>query len=89
METCKAFRVSGRVQGVFFRASCKKKADELGLVGWVRNCSNGDVEGVARGRDDQLAQFRAWLQTGPPMASVDKLEFETSELESFNGFAIR
>ena len=89
METCKAFRVSGRVQGVSFRASCKKKADELGLVGWVRNCANGDVEGVARGTDDQLARFRDWLQTGPPMASVEGLEFEASEQESFSGFAIR
>ena len=89
MEKCVAFRVGGRVQGVFFRASCKQKADELGLVGWVRNRPDGDVEGVACGSDEQLSKFRSWLEQGPPMANVEKLEFEPCETSVYDKFQVR
>jgi|GEM_PF-506625 len=68
------FRVSGRVQGVCYRASTQQRAFELQLTGWVRNCRNGDVEGVAGGSELSLKQFQGWLAKGPEFAVVSKLE---------------
>lgn len=89
MGSCIAFRVSGRVQGVFFRASTRQKAVELGVSGWVRNCADGDVEGVACGDETQLAAFRSWLADGPPMATVEKMDFEDCDDGLFDTFEVR
>lgn len=70
---CKHFRVAGRVQGVFYRASTQSAAQRLGLVGWVRNCSNGDVELVAVGTATQLAELERWLWQGPALAQVQQV----------------
>lgn len=67
-------RVTGKVQGVFFRASTEKKAHELGLTGWVRNEDNGDVLIEAEGADEVLASFVAWCKQGPSGALVTSLE---------------
>ncbi|MBT7951986.1 MAG: acylphosphatase [Gammaproteobacteria bacterium] len=83
------FLVSGRVQGVFFRASTKAQADKLELSGWVRNCENDEVEGVASGTEQQLGIFIAWLQQGPKMAKVDKLEIEDCDFQVFSSFDVR
>ena len=83
------FLLSGRVQGVFFRASTKAQADKLQLSGWVRNCENGQVEGVASGTDQQLDAFISWLQQGPRMAKVDKLEIEDCDYQTFSSFDVR
>ncbi len=64
------FKVSGRVQGVFFRASTSHRAAELGLSGWVRNMPDGTVEVLARGDEAALEALREWLHEGPPMARV-------------------
>lgn len=66
--------VSGRVQGVFFRASTKEQAELLGLDGWVRNLPDGRVEVYATGSESQISRFRGWLKEGPDMAIVAKLE---------------
>lgn len=50
-------RISGTVQGVFYRSTAQKIAQEIGLVGWVRNCSDGTVEAVAQGTKKQLDDF--------------------------------
>jgi acylphosphatase len=83
------FIVSGRVQGVFFRASTKRQADSLGLGGWTRNCENGEVEGIASGTEQQLDSFIAWLRQGPTMAKVEKLNIEDCDYQSFNSFDVR
>jgi len=83
------FRVSGRVQGVFFRVSARQEALRLGLAGWVRNCSDGRVEGVAQGDVEALDEFRAWLAGGPPHARVDTLEWSPVADEILAGFRIR
>jgi acylphosphatase len=83
------FLVSGRVQGVFFRTSTKTQADKLELPGWVRNCENGEVEGVASGTEQQLDIFISWLQQGPRMAKVDKLEIEDCDYQTFSSFDVR
>lgn len=83
------FVARGRVQGVFFRISTKTQADSLGLSGWVRNCENGEVEGVASGTEPQLDIFISWLQQGPKMAQVDKLKIEDCDYQSFKSFDVR
>ena len=67
---CVRFVVSGRVQGVFFRASTREQAMRLGLTGHVRNLEDGSVEVVACGEPSALAALERWLQHGPPSARV-------------------
>ena len=67
------FRISGRVQGVFFRASTRKEAQRLGLAGYARNLLDGNVEVLAIGTSDDIASLERWLQHGPPAARVDAL----------------
>lgn len=69
----RAFRVSGRVQGVFFRASTATQARRLGLLGWVRNNEDGSVEGLVEGPRERVDELLAWCRTGPPAARVDDL----------------
>jgi len=62
--------VSGRVQGVFFRDSCRAQAQRLGVRGWVRNRPDGSVELVAEGSRDRVDQLLDWCRQGPPRATV-------------------
>ncbi|MFB3738245.1 MAG: acylphosphatase [Candidatus Velamenicoccus archaeovorus] len=64
--------VSGRVQGVFFRASCAARARELGLAGEVRNLPDGRVEAVFEGPDADVETMIAWCRRGPEWAQVDE-----------------
>ncbi|MBI2800158.1 MAG: acylphosphatase [Gammaproteobacteria bacterium] len=66
----RSFRVEGRVQGVFYRASAHAEAARLGLVGWVRNLPDGAVEVLACGTVLALDTFEAWLWRGPERAIV-------------------
>jgi len=66
--------VRGRVQGVYFRASAKREARQLGLTGWVKNRNDGAVEVLAEGEEDQVKDFLAWAKHGPSTARVDKVE---------------
>lgn len=68
------FTVRGRVQGVGFRYAAKLEAGRLGLSGWVANRPNGEVEAVAQGAPESLAQFEAWLRVGPVYARVDGVD---------------
>lgn len=68
------FLVSGRVQGVSFRASAREQALRLGLRGHARNLADGRVEVLAVGGEDALAELEAWLRKGPPLAEVAGLE---------------
>ncbi|MES1944612.1 acylphosphatase [Salinisphaera sp. PC39] len=74
MSECRHFLVSGRVQGVFFRASARARAVELGLTGWVANRPDGRVEGLACGPPAALDDFQAWLWEGPEAARVTGVE---------------
>ena len=81
--------VSGLVQGVFFRASTRDRARQLGLSGRASNLPDGRVEVVASGPAEGLAALRRWLQDGPPQTRVTRLECEPCAEESSEGFVIR
>jgi len=66
--------VTGRVQGVFFRASTRDQAVLLGLDGWVRNLPDGRVEVYATGPENRIRQLHDWLQHGPELAIVEELK---------------
>lgn len=66
--------ISGRVQGVFFRASTRDMARSLGLTGWVRNLADGRVECLLEGEERALVRMLEWCRTGPPGAAPDGLE---------------
>ena len=70
------YLVSGRVQGVFYRASAASAARRLGLAGWARNLPDGRVEVVADGEAEALAELSDWLWKGPPAAVVDGVRVE-------------
>jgi acylphosphatase len=74
MTKCERIRISGRVQGVGFRAATLDEARRLEIHGWVRNLPDGRVEVLAQAESSALEQFCAWLQQGPPAARVSHLE---------------
>jgi acylphosphatase len=81
--------ISGKVQGVFFRATSKEKADRMLVVGLARNEPNGDVYIEAEGTNDQLAHFLEWCNIGPDQARVDRVLVEESNVKGFSGFEIQ
>jgi len=85
---CAKFIVSGRVQGVFFRASTRAEAERLGLCGHARNLADGSVEVIAHGDVDALRELEAWLQHGPPSAHVQTVVRTelTAETQMGSGF---
>lgn len=66
--------ISGRVQGVFFRAATRDEARRLGVRGWVRNLPNGMVEALFEGEKAAVNRILAWCYKGPPYAIVDRVE---------------
>ena len=77
------FLVSGRVQGVFYRASAAKRAQALALAGYARNLADGRVEVVARGPSERVAELERWLHDGPPLASVETVLREAAGGDDF------
>jgi acylphosphatase len=80
------FFVSGRVQGVGFRASTRYHALELGLIGYARNLADGRVEAFVQGDAKDIEVFAKWLQIGPPLARVDDVKRVAAEVEERIGF---
>ena len=70
-QSTRRYVVSGRVQGVGFRWFVERAAGEIGVTGWVRNCSNGEVEVMATGTHEQHRSLRQKLQEGPRASRVD------------------
>jgi acylphosphatase len=87
----KRLRITGRVQGVAFRASTVATARALGLGGWVANRADGSVEAVAEGDDAAVAALIRWCHHGPPAARVDYVEVTDEPVHSalLEPFAIR
>ncbi|MBL8297085.1 MAG: acylphosphatase [Rhodanobacteraceae bacterium] len=80
------FLVSGRVQGVFFRASTREQALRLRLCGYANNLHDGRVEVFAEGEAAALDQLEQWLRRGPPLARVDALQREPADAQGREGF---
>lgn len=80
-------KISGRVQGVWFRASTQVEARKMGIRGWVRNLPDGSVEVVATG--DQLPEFIRWCHQGPPLARVLSVEQSPAPEEPWLDFELR
>ena len=81
-------KIEGRVQGVWFRESTRKKAKTLGVFGWVRNCPDGTVEAVAEGPEEKVKTLVSWCHEGPPSARVtrviDAWDESRDEFETFD-----
>jgi acylphosphatase len=84
---CVRCLVSGRVQGVFFRASTRNEAQSLGLTGYARNLLDGRVEVVACGDKEAVHTLREWLRRGPPNASVSGVACEFIDCQEFTSFS--
>ena len=80
--------VHGRVQGVWFRAGTKEKADQLGLFGWVKNRSEGTVEIHTEGEKLQLEKFIAWCRIGTSAAVVTSLDIDEVMVQEYKSFDI-
>ena len=79
--------VTGRVQGVYYRAETQKQASQLGLTGWVRNLADSRVEILAEGEEQRVRDLISWCRKGPPRSRVDLVEEfpeeYTGEYDSF------
>jgi acylphosphatase len=82
--------IKGRVQGVWFRASTKQKAEQLGITGWVRNTTDGHVEAIFEGEENIVKEMLEWCNHGPPLAEIKEVEVKNqSPSNGFNGFTIK
>lgn len=81
--------VTGRVQGVFFRDTCQRVANGLGVRGWVGNRSDGAVELAAEGSPDAVEQLVEWCRSGPPRARVTGLDITDEPPAGERGFRVR
>jgi acylphosphatase len=78
------------VQGVWFRAHTKSKAEELGITGWVRNLPNGNVEAIFSGNEHDINTMVQWCHQGPSLSSVESVKIKKlSHIENFESFRIR
>ncbi|RYD95144.1 MAG: acylphosphatase [Sphingobacteriales bacterium] len=83
-------RITGKVQGVFYRATARDVAESLRLSGWVRNCADGAVEALASGAYDKIEEFIQWCHRGPEQAVVERVVVtDSNEKAEDNSFRIR
>ena len=81
--------VHGLVQGVWFRESCRREAEEQGVTGWVRNRSDGSVEAVFEGDAQPVSVLVSWCRVGPPRADVTSIDVTEELPEGLAGFSVR
>ena len=81
-------RVSGRVQGVFYRQTTREKAGELGLKGKVMNLDDGKVRVIVTGEEEKLLQLVEWCKKGPPKAMVTNIQVSEIPLQTFESFKV-
>jgi acylphosphatase len=82
-------RVTGRVQGVFFRAWARDAAMQHKITGWIRNCSDGSVEAHLEGEEDAVRWLIDLMYDGPGGARVDRVAVEDAKIEGLTGFEVR
>ena len=88
-KVARQVRVTGRVQGVFFRAWTREQAERLGINGWVRNCPDGSVEAYFEGDEERVTQLVELVRRGPSGARVDDLQIHEAQPENRDWFAVR
>jgi acylphosphatase len=81
--------VRGRVQGVFFRDTTRRRADSLGVAGWATNLPDGTVEVVAEGEPEAVERLVAFCREGPRRADVERVDVSDQEPEGLSGFETR
>ncbi len=81
--------ISGKVQGVFFRANTQQEAEKRNVIGWVRNTADGKVEAVFHGEASAVDDLIIWCHQGSPASSVENVSVDPIDDESFDGFSIR
>ena len=89
MAVRKRVRVSGRVQGVFFRDSCKRAAEREGVAGWITNTSSGEVEASFEGDEGAVDRMVEWCHKGPDGADVRSVEVDDEVPQGTTGFTVR
>lgn len=78
------------VQGIWFRASTKDKAEQLGLTGWVKNTPSGNVEAVFEGEEERIKDMLDWCHRGPPLAKVENVAVKKQPASNdFDDFSIK
>lgn len=87
-KLCMQFFVSGRVQGVWYRASTQDQANALGLTGWARNLPDGRVEVIACGEREALLALQEWLKQGPEHAKVEGVSSEELPWQEYARFSV-
>ncbi len=81
--------ISGRVQGVFFRDSCRRLAEQHGVAGWVRNLPDGRVEAVFEGPAEDVRPLLDWAHRGPRLAVVEGVAVQSEPPEGLAAFHVR
>jgi acylphosphatase len=81
--------ISGRVQGVFFRDTCRRLAEQNGVAGWVRNLPDGRVEAVFEGPEDPVARLLHWARHGPRLAVVEDVAVHPENPEGLGTFQVK
>ena len=76
------------MQGVFFRADARARAESLGLAGWIRNANDGSVEAVFEGDEERVRSMVEWCRRGPAGARVEDVEVETEQPTGETGFRV-
>jgi acylphosphatase len=80
--------ISGRVQGVFFRDSLRRLAEEAGVAGWVPNLPDGRVEAVLQGSESEVGRLTEWARHGPRRAAVEHVAVQTEPPGELTGFVV-
>jgi acylphosphatase len=88
-QIARRVRVTGRVQGVFFRAWAQGEARELGISGWIRNCPDGAVEAHLEGEKGDVARMVERMRRGPSNAQVEEVNAEDASPEGLGRFELR
>lgn len=81
-------KITGKVQGVFFRATAGEIAKRYKINGWIKNTEDDAVEAVITGEDNDVESFIAWCKKGPEKAKVNNVRVEHRELQAFNSFEV-
>ncbi len=80
--------ISGKVQGVFFRATAKEVAEKYNIKGWVKNTNEGKVETLVTGEEQDINKFIEWCNKGPEKAHVEDVSVKEAELKRFDSFKV-